>query len=194
VLLSEGRGKSLRFWMFLETLAHTGRRMGEVLGLEWPWLNLTAEVRHFQLPTTKTHKQNLVPLNARLRTEVWTLEHVGVLKQQPLAPDGCTREAFPMALPVGVDDVRQPLQQGGVDEQGLPLLLPFEGDSDACEGHTATSSLVIVWTCEREHHVQPLPPRNEPQLQPLLGRLRTRAAYSPHNPPRSSGALARAAE
>jgi integrase len=59
-----------RWELFLATLAHTGRRVGEVLGLEWAWLNLSADVPHFNLPTTKNGRQAYVPLSAELR-ELW---------------------------------------------------------------------------------------------------------------------------
>ncbi len=55
-----------RWWLFLETLIGTGRRISEVLGLEFGWLNLTADPPHFHLPTTKNGRQAYVPLNAHL--------------------------------------------------------------------------------------------------------------------------------
>jgi integrase len=83
LLLSTARGRGLRFWMFLETLAHTGRRVGEVLGLEWAQLQLGADVPHFNLPTTKNGKQQYVPLNRHLVDDVFTPANVAALKTEP---------------------------------------------------------------------------------------------------------------
>jgi integrase len=79
-LVSTARGRSLRWWAFLATVAHTGRRVGEVLNLEWAWLHLDAEVPHFELPTTKNKRQAYVPLGSLLLDEVFTPEHVAKLR------------------------------------------------------------------------------------------------------------------
>lgn len=82
LLVSAARGRGLRWFMFVATVAETGRRVSEVLGLTWDQLNLSAEVPHFNLPTTKNGKQNLVPLTARLRAEVFTPENMAALKAE----------------------------------------------------------------------------------------------------------------
>ena len=81
-LLGNARGRGLRWWAFLHTLADTGRRIGEVLALEWSWLNLSADVPHFNLPTTKNGKQQYVPLNAYLRESVFTAANIAELRAE----------------------------------------------------------------------------------------------------------------
>lgn len=79
-LLSASRAKGLRWWALLHTVAGTGRRIGEALSLEWGWLNLTAEVPHFNLPHTKNGKQQYVPLTTFLREVVFTDENIATLQ------------------------------------------------------------------------------------------------------------------
>lgn len=85
-LIGCARGKSLRWFMFLATLAETGRRVGEVLGLEWEWLHVDADVPHFALPHTKNGKQNYVPLTKMLREEVFTPENCTTLRTEQRHP------------------------------------------------------------------------------------------------------------
>jgi integrase len=75
-LLAAARGRGLRWWMFLVTIADTGRRVGEVLGLRWE--NLHDD--YFDLPHTKNRRQQFVPLGKRLREEVYTPQNIGDLK------------------------------------------------------------------------------------------------------------------
>lgn len=81
-LLSASRARGLRWWAFLHTMAGTGRRVGEILGLEWAWLNLSADVPHFNLPTTKNGRQQYVPLSKYLREEVFTVANIATLKEE----------------------------------------------------------------------------------------------------------------
>jgi integrase len=71
-LVAAAKGVSLRYWAFLYTIAETGRRASEVLGLQWSWLRLEAEPKHFHLPYNKSQRQQYVPLSARLMSEVFT--------------------------------------------------------------------------------------------------------------------------
>lgn len=80
LILGNARAKGLRWWMFLNTLVHTGRRVGEVLGLEWEWLDLAAETPNFHLPHTKNGRQAYVPLSRVLREEVLTPANIALLQ------------------------------------------------------------------------------------------------------------------
>jgi integrase len=82
LLLASARGRSLRWWAFLTTVADTGRRVGEVLGLRWEWLRLDVDTPYFDLPTSKNKRQQYVPLTKRLRSEVFTPEHVAQLRTE----------------------------------------------------------------------------------------------------------------
>lgn len=79
-LVATARGKSLRWWAFLAMMAHSGRRVSEVLGLSWDDLHLDAEVPHFELATTKNKRQAYVPLDKFLVAEVLTAEHCEQLR------------------------------------------------------------------------------------------------------------------
>lgn len=79
-LVEAARGRSLRWFVFLATIAHTGRRVGEVLGLRWEWLHLDSDVPHFELPTTKNKRQHYVPLDAFLRDQCYTQANVELLR------------------------------------------------------------------------------------------------------------------
>jgi integrase len=78
--VSAARGVSLRWWAFLATLADTGRRVGEVLSLQWSCLHLDGEAPYFDLPHTKNRRQAFVPLSQRLRTQVFVPEVVHRLR------------------------------------------------------------------------------------------------------------------
>ena len=82
MLATIARSRDLRFWAFLCTVADTGRRVGEVLGLEWEALRLDSETPHFDLPHTKTKRQAYVPLTRRLTDEVFTPPNVARLKSK----------------------------------------------------------------------------------------------------------------
>jgi len=79
-IVEAARGKSLRWFVFLATVAHTGRRVGEVLSLRWEWLHLDSDVPHFELPHTKNGRQHYVPLDAFLREQCFTPANVVVLR------------------------------------------------------------------------------------------------------------------
>lgn len=66
-LIAAARGRELRFWMFLTFIADTGRRVGEVLSIEWDWFCLDNEPPYVVLPMTKNGKPNLVPMTKRLK-------------------------------------------------------------------------------------------------------------------------------
>lgn len=68
-----------RWELFLETLISTGRRVGEILGLEFMWLNLTADPPHLHLPTTKNGRQAYIPLSPSL-AGMWSGDTVSHLK------------------------------------------------------------------------------------------------------------------
>jgi integrase len=82
-LVRTAQGRSLRWFAFVATMAHTGRRVGEVLGLRWEWLHLDSDVPHFNLPHTKNKRQAYVPLDSFLRERVFTPENVAKLQQAP---------------------------------------------------------------------------------------------------------------
>lgn len=71
-----------RWELFLETLVGTGRRISEVLGLEFAWLNTSATPPHFHLPTTKNGQQAYVVLSERLAS-LWTPQTVQELQTAP---------------------------------------------------------------------------------------------------------------
>lgn len=75
-LISAARGRDLRWWMFMTTMADTGRRVGEVLGMEWDWFRLDHEPPYVELPTTKNGRPNYVPLTKRLKCEVFTDDNI----------------------------------------------------------------------------------------------------------------------
>lgn len=80
LLLGAARGRGLRWWCFVMTLAHTGRRVGEILAVEWNWLNLSAETPHIHLPHTKNGRQAYVPLSRVLVEDVFTDANIAALK------------------------------------------------------------------------------------------------------------------
>jgi Integrase len=71
----------VRWLLFLETLICTGRRVGEVLGLEYAWLNTSASPPHFHLPHTKNGRQAYVPLSTHL-LGLWTAEHIATMQTE----------------------------------------------------------------------------------------------------------------
>ena len=82
-LVEAARGRSLRWWAFLATIAHTGQRVGEVLDLRWSMLMLSDPPAYFDLQRTKTGRQMHVPLDSYLREQVFTDGNVAALKAQP---------------------------------------------------------------------------------------------------------------
>lgn len=94
-LVESARGRSLRWFMFLGTIAHTGRRVGEVLSLQWDWLHLDSERPHFELPVTKNKRQHYVALDRFLIEEVYTAGNVAALKADPQRRLARSPAAFP---------------------------------------------------------------------------------------------------
>lgn len=80
LLLKVAKARDLRWWAFLTTLADTGRRVGEVLALEWSWLRTDAKPPHFMLPHTKNGRQAFVPLTERLTVEVFSHANIATMK------------------------------------------------------------------------------------------------------------------
>lgn len=121
LMLSAARGRSLRFWAMLTTIAETGRRVGEVLGLRWEWLHLATEVPHFALPTSKNGKQQYVPLTKVLREQVYTPEHIALLKADTDRPGNkqFTRSVdefpFPYTYQGALQVLRHHCEQLGVE-------------------------------------------------------------------------------
>lgn len=56
--------RDLRFGLFLDMLDQTGRRVGEVVALEWSWLRLEDDPAHFIVPpqAVKTGREAYVPV------------------------------------------------------------------------------------------------------------------------------------
>lgn len=80
--LAAARGQGLRWWAFLATLADSGRRVSEILGLRWEHLRLDEVPAYFELPTTKNGHPQYAPLTKRLRLEVFTLDHIVKMKAE----------------------------------------------------------------------------------------------------------------
>lgn len=80
LIVSAARGQGLRWYALMATLADTGRRISEVLSLEWNRLHLDDPVPFFDLPTTKNKQQQYVPLSRRLREDVFTAENIATLR------------------------------------------------------------------------------------------------------------------
>lgn len=81
-LLDSSWAKGQRWGMFINTLGHTGRRVGEVLSFRWDWLRLEENPAHILLPETKTGEPQYVPLNTVLREEVFTSLNIERLKAE----------------------------------------------------------------------------------------------------------------
>lgn len=80
-VVESARGRSLRWFAFVATTAHTGRRVGELLGLEWSMLHREgADDVYFDLLHTKAGRQQHVPLDSFLRDQVFTEANVAALK------------------------------------------------------------------------------------------------------------------
>ena len=95
LLLAAARVRDLRFWAFLTTVADTGRRVGEVLGLRWDCLHLDSEPAYFDLPHTKNQRQAYVPLTKRLVGEVFTADNIAHLQANGYAKMKRSRTEYP---------------------------------------------------------------------------------------------------
>lgn len=109
LLIRVAKQADLRWWAFLCFLADTGRRVGEALDLEWSWLT---PGEHFHLPTTKTGKQQYVPLSARLAREVFTPDNIGALQaQKPKRHETFHRDHRVYVFPWGYSTVHRRLRR-----------------------------------------------------------------------------------
>lgn len=108
-----------RWKLLLETLVGTGRRISEVLDLEWGWLNLSAETPHFHLPNTKNGAQAYVPLSMHL-VQLWGDSKCGDLK---LGIGRYKRNAalypFPWTYPVAQRNFGRYCARVGVESRGF---------------------------------------------------------------------------
>lgn len=86
LFVNAARGVNFRWFALMAMLADTGRRIGELLQLQWAWFNLTATPAHIALPTTKNGEQQYVPLSRRLREQVFTDEGIHRLKTEAPPP------------------------------------------------------------------------------------------------------------
>jgi integrase len=82
------RGRGLRWWALVATLADTGRRIGELLSFRWEWFHLDESPAYVELPVTKNGTAQYVPLPRRLREEVFTVENVIRLKRAENSDSG----------------------------------------------------------------------------------------------------------
>lgn len=83
-IVTLARGKSMRWWMLLATVAHTGRRVGELLNLKWDDLMFAADDDvYFDLHATKVGRDQNVPLDSFLRGQVFTKENIELVRSQP---------------------------------------------------------------------------------------------------------------
>lgn len=82
LFVSASRGVTLRWWAFMSFLAETGRRVGELLALEWAWYAPTGVPPYFALPRSKNGDQQYIPLTRRLREDVFTEENVQTLRAE----------------------------------------------------------------------------------------------------------------
>lgn len=80
LLIAAARGRGLRWWAFVTTMADTGRRVGEVLNFEWRHFRLDDSPAYVELPTTKNGQPQYMPLPRRLREDVFTLPNIVAMK------------------------------------------------------------------------------------------------------------------
>jgi integrase len=120
LLLTIARSRDLRYWMFLTTIADTGRRVGEVLGLKWDDLRLDSETPHFDLPHTKNLRQAYVPLTTRLREEVFTPANIARLKARgnPLFSRDIKVYPFPYSYVTAVNRLKCVCDIANVKDRG----------------------------------------------------------------------------
>lgn len=78
LLISAAR-TDLRWWALLATVADTGRRIGEVLDMQWEHFHLDLQPPHVELPLTKSRKPQYMLLTKRLVEDVFTPDHIGQL-------------------------------------------------------------------------------------------------------------------
>jgi integrase len=114
---------NLRFYVLLATLAETGRRIGEMLALRYDDMKLTAEPPHFDLPFTKSKRQQYVPLTRLLREEVWTPENIEKLRsERGERLHGVDVKPFPWSYKGVEHHLKKLCAASGVECQGFHLL------------------------------------------------------------------------
>lgn len=74
-------GRSLRWGCLINFLAHTGRRVGEALALQWDWFRLGESPPYVELPFTKNGQAQYVPLGEYLPERAFTPENIERLKR-----------------------------------------------------------------------------------------------------------------
>jgi integrase len=74
--------RGVRWGAFINTLAHTGRRVGELLGLEWDWFRLHDSPPHIGLPHTKNGNQDYIVLNSFLVEGVWSPANILTMREE----------------------------------------------------------------------------------------------------------------
>lgn len=80
--VTAARGVDLHWWALIAFLAHTGRRIGETLGLRWEWLRADSKVPYFEMPGTKNGENQYVPIDRFLREEVFTPTNIYRMKSR----------------------------------------------------------------------------------------------------------------
>jgi len=166
-LFARARG-NFRFWVLVETLIDTGRRISETLAIRWVDVKLDADPPHFDLPTTKNLRQQYVPLTKRLREEVWTPDAVSSLRSD----DRTTRRegaaaAVSVGLRDGAADVPSAMRGHRSRIPRLPLPAAYERNGDACSWRPYPSGECAPRPRERRDNRPHLQPRDRAQLRPL---------------------------
>jgi len=82
-LVSGARGRGLAWWAFLVTLVDTGRRVSEVLNLQYTDLRLDDSPPFMDLRRTKNGKPLYAPLGKRLVSEVFTAANLAAIRTAP---------------------------------------------------------------------------------------------------------------
>jgi integrase len=122
-LMARARG-NFRFWVLVETLVDTGRRISETLAIRWVDVKLDADTPHFDLPTTKNLRQQYVPLTRHLREDVWTADVVSHLRTATTARlAGKVQERpFPWDYATARQMFRRLCEVSGVEYRGFHCL------------------------------------------------------------------------
>lgn len=121
-VVESARGRSLRWFAFVATVAHTGRRVGEVLALDWSMLHRESDADvYFDLQRTKAGRQQQVPLDSFLREQVFTDSNIAALKGAPRGrwlrdPLVCP---FPWEYNTAQKMLRRHCEMVGVDYRGF---------------------------------------------------------------------------
>lgn len=79
--VSASEGKGLRWHLFMVFMVDHGRRVDEALRLEWERVRLNTDPPYVELPVTKNHEPQYVPLTKRF-TALLTPECVSYLKSE----------------------------------------------------------------------------------------------------------------